>query len=61
MQHTANTQEEETAEDVYALQCAVLEKEPEKNVLQVDLLKKMLGKYDNLDSDAPELLLVLGQ
>ncbi|XP_052075391.1 uncharacterized protein LOC127712824 [Mytilus californianus] len=33
-----------TAEDVYALQCAVLEKELEKNILQIDLLKKLHGK-----------------
>ncbi|CAC5382439.1 unnamed protein product [Mytilus coruscus] len=31
------------AEDVYALQCAVLEKELEKNTLQVDLLKNCLA------------------
>ncbi|CAG2204453.1 EI24 [Mytilus edulis] len=45
-----------TAEDVYTLQCAVLEKELEKNTLQVDLLRKLLSKYDSLDSDALELL-----
>ncbi|VDI13404.1 Hypothetical predicted protein [Mytilus galloprovincialis] len=50
-----------TAEDVYTLQCAVLEKELEKNTLQVDLLRKLLSKYDSLDSDALELLSVLGQ
>ncbi|CAC5359614.1 unnamed protein product [Mytilus coruscus] len=50
-----------TAEDVNSLQCAVLEKELEKNILQIDLLKKLLCKYDNLDSDALELLSVLGQ
>ncbi|CAC5426701.1 unnamed protein product [Mytilus coruscus] len=50
-----------TTKDVYSLQCAVLEKELEKNILQIDLLKKLLGKYDNLDSDALELLSVLGQ
>ncbi|VDI13429.1 Hypothetical predicted protein, partial [Mytilus galloprovincialis] len=45
-----------TAEDVYTLSCAVLEKELEKNTLQVDLLRKLLSKYDSLDSDALELL-----
>ncbi|CAC5390404.1 unnamed protein product [Mytilus coruscus] len=30
-----------TAEDVFSLQCAVLEKELEKNILQIDLLKKI--------------------
>ncbi|XP_063448126.1 uncharacterized protein LOC134727676 [Mytilus trossulus] len=50
-----------TAEDVYTLQCAVLEKKLEKNTLQVDLLRKLLSKYDSLDSDALELLSVLGQ
>ncbi|CAC5417753.1 unnamed protein product [Mytilus coruscus] len=47
-----------TAEDVYSLQCAVLEKEFEKNILQIGLLKYLLCKYDNLDSDALELLSV---
>ncbi|CAC5385139.1 unnamed protein product [Mytilus coruscus] len=55
------SKKKKTAEDVYALQCAVLEKELEKNTLQVDLLKKLLSKYDSLDSDALELLSVLGQ
>ncbi|VDI68347.1 Hypothetical predicted protein [Mytilus galloprovincialis] len=29
-----------TAKDVHSLQCAVLEKELEKNILQIDLIKK---------------------
>ncbi|CAG2198670.1 unnamed protein product [Mytilus edulis] len=52
------SKKKKTAEDVYALQCAVLEKELETNTLQVDLLRKLLCKYD---SDAIELLSVLGQ
>ncbi|XP_063438323.1 uncharacterized protein LOC134719248 [Mytilus trossulus] len=55
------SKKKKTAEDVYTLQCAVLEKELEKNTLQVDLLRKLLSKYDSLDSDALELLSVLGQ
>ncbi|CAG2257597.1 unnamed protein product [Mytilus edulis] len=58
MQHTTDTHQEE---DLYTLQCAFLEKELEKNTLQVDLLRKLLSKYDSLDSDALELLSVLGQ
>ncbi|CAC5361721.1 unnamed protein product [Mytilus coruscus] len=37
------SKKKKTAEDVYALQCAVLEKELEKNTLQVDLLKNCLA------------------
>ncbi|XP_063412614.1 uncharacterized protein LOC134695320 [Mytilus trossulus] len=55
------SKKKKTAEDVYTLQCAVLEKELEQNTLQVDLLRKLLSKYDSLDSDALELLSVLGQ
>ncbi|CAC5421580.1 unnamed protein product [Mytilus coruscus] len=58
--YSQHPRKRKTAEDVYTLQCAVLEKELEKNILQ-DLLKKWLSKYDNLDSDALELLSVLGQ
>ena len=44
-----------TAEDVYTLQCAVLEKELVNNDLQIKLLRKIIDNVDSIESTSHAL------
>ena len=50
-----------TAEDVYTLQCAVLERELVKTNMQIKLLERLTNRLDTIDAESLGLLSVLGQ